>query len=165
MTLPAGTRYLTDSELAARRAELRAPPRARGHSKNGLARGARRIRRGLPPLDIRPGRQVQYARSHRTGSVLFLFALLVAVDAMRRGFPKTPGAITLQRSLGYAGAAIGFMVLASFAPGFATTFVGGVLVISALRAAPQLAAFGDSVAARIRTGAAAGGAGSPVLVR
>lgn len=159
--LPPGIRRLTAEELAARRAARQEPAaaRARGHRKSRLALPS------LPPLDIRPRRQVQYARAHRTSSVLFLFALLVAVDAMRRGFPQTPGAVTLERSLGYAGAAIGFMILASVAPAFATTLVGGVLILSLLRAAPQLAGFGESVATRIRTGSSPAGAGGAALVK
>lgn len=116
------------------------------------------VRTAVPPRTLSPRRQVAFARQHRTSSVLFLFGLLVAIDLLRRGFPRTAGAADRYRILGYAGAALSFMILSSIAPEFATILLSGVLVIVAMRAAPDISAWGKQLGDYIARGSAAAAA-------
>lgn len=91
------------------------------------------------PSSATPGAIVDYASSSKTGTVVALFAVIVVLDLVRRGWPGTPGAFTAQRALSLFGIAFAFVLFANFAPALATALLWGIVLLMALNTAPAIA--------------------------
>jgi len=111
---------------------------------------ARKIGIALPRRPT-PGAFTDYAASNKVGAIVVLMAIVAGLDLLRRGWPGTPGALTVQRSLSYFGAALAFVLLANFAPSLAEALLWGIVVLEALNLAPQIAGWLKKINAGLAT--------------